>query len=84
MRVTDEMCEAFRRAWNGTDDCTRAGLQAVFDLIEREPGIVMVSKVLFDSMKQDVVTLRQLEAGGVDNWEGYGAAMAGLGTDRDR
>lgn len=49
---------------------------------DSQTDAIMMSRDLFDSMSLDVLMLRRLEAAGVDGWDGYGAALAGMdGSD---
>jgi hypothetical protein len=89
VKITDEMYEAFNGAYDREGQHSRgvtAGLAAVFELIENSPvAIVPVSRELFDSMKQDVVTLRVLERYALKDAVLYSAineAKAGMNRDQ--
>ena len=42
---------------------------------------VTISRVDYKQLKKDAATLNALEAGGVDNWEGYSDALALIDED---
>ena len=42
---------------------------------------VTISRVEYKQLKKDAATLNALEAGGVDNWEGYSDALALIDED---
>lgn len=46
-------------------------------------GNVSITREAYQSLCNDSHKLAKLEAGGVDNWEGYSDAMAGTYFDRD-
>ena len=47
------------------------------------PAYVTISRVEYKQLKKDAATLNALEAGGVDNWEGYSDALALIDEDED-
>ena len=44
---------------------------------------VTISRKEYDQLQKDAAMLNALEAGGVDNWEGYSEACASLDEDED-
>jgi hypothetical protein len=80
--VTDGMVAAFKAAeipegWTG-DQLLRARLEAMFRHMREAPGVVLLTRQVFDQMEKDQKTLQALEDMGVDNWGGYEDAMAAL------
>jgi hypothetical protein len=82
MQITEEMVLAFLRAWHTTaeetgkadpdDAAMRAGLQAALSV----GGVVVLSATVYAENQARLRRLEALEAGGVDNWEGYPHAMS--------
>lgn len=53
----------------------------VRELVFRTPDFVTLTQAEFDALNRDSDVLAALEAGGVDNWEGYDEAMRILEED---
>jgi hypothetical protein len=62
---------------------TRRKWQKLPKLVGKAVPVVLLSHEDFNEMQQSVERLAALEAGGVDNWEGYSEALRGFYGEDD-
>lgn len=91
MQVTDAMITAYGKAWAEQNDKPgnevgarrRAGLTAALEVLAQDPGVVLMTREVFEDVEGQLRKLRALESAGVDNWSGYDSAMEEIWAAED-